>query len=481
MKLFLLPALILLGAALCAGQQSPHGDLSIPCQDCHTTTSWQMRADAKFDHASTGFPLVGQHRFLECTSCHAALVFAGTKKNCLTCHTDIHNSELGQDCMRCHTMTSWTVPDMRQKHQQTRFPLVGRHLDADCESCHENATPRRFASTSTECISCHRTEYMATMEPSHAAEGFPVDCANCHKVTSPVWKGSFDHDVTSFPLTGAHKAVACSECHTGNRFGKLPTDCYSCHQTDFMTVASPNHAAGGFSHACLSCHTTAAWKPATFDHNSTGFPLTGKHATTPCEDCHTNGNYQLAYANCYQCHQADYTSAVNPDHQAGGYDHNCLLCHSTAGWTPATFDHSSTRFALTGKHATTPCADCHTGGNYQLSYTDCYQCHQTDFASVTDPNHVAANFGHDCTPCHTTTAWLPSTFDHDGQYFRIYSGRHRGTWPGCATCHDAPADYAVFTCISCHEHDQGNTDGHHSGVGNYIYSRVSCYSCHRNV
>ena len=462
-------------------QQSPHGDLDIACTVCHGTDSWKMRDDASFDHASTGFTLAGQHKFLECRSCHAGLRFEGTKRECLTCHTDVHNGELGAQCMRCHTLSSWVVADMRQKHQETRFPLVGRHLSAECESCHNDATPRRFASTSPECISCHRGDYAATTEPSHTVEGISIECANCHRVTSAAWKGSFDHNLTAFPLTGAHKALICSECHIGNRFTKLPTECVSCHDDDFRAVLSPNHVAAGFSTACLSCHTTVAWKPATFDHNATRFALTGKHVTTPCEDCHVNGNYALTYTDCYQCHQQDYAGALNPDHPAGAFDHNCVTCHTTAGWSPASFDHSTTRFALTGKHTTTPCTDCHTGGNYRLTYTDCYQCHQPEYVAVTDPNHVVPNFGHDCTPCHTTSAWLPSTFDHDGLYFRIYSGRHAGRWPSCATCHDAPADYKAFTCITCHEHNQQETDGRHGGVRDYLYTPTSCYNCHKRV
>jgi len=407
MKKIILAGLLSYGllTGTAAAQQSPHGKLDVPCLDCHTTSSWEMAADAKFTHESTGFPLEGQHRFLECRSCHRDLVFAAEGQSCLSCHTDIHNSELGTECMSCHTTTTWAVPDMRRKHQQTRFPLVGRHLDAECESCHENATARRFASTSTECISCHRADFTATMEPSHVEAGFPVDCANCHRVTASVWNGSFDHSLTAFPLTGAHRALICSECHENNSFRRLPTDCFSCHDGDFSVTVSPAHATLNFSHECLACHTTAAWQPATFDHNQTAF-------------------------------------------------------------------------ALTGKHTATPCADCHKDGNYQLAFTDCYACHQPDYAGVVDPDHVTPNFGHDCTPCHTTTAWSPSTFNHDAAYFRIYSGRHRGRWATCATCHQNPANYASFTCISCHEHSEAETAGHHGNVGDYIYTATSCYSCH---
>ena len=405
-KMMVVVLLALAGPA--PAQQSPHGKIDVPCMDCHTTSSWEMSADARFKHESTGFTLAGQHRFLECRSCHQDLVFARKGKDCLSCHTDIHNSELGADCVNCHTLTIWAVPDMLQKHQQTRFPLVGRHLDAECESCHENTAGRRFASTSAECISCHRADYTATLAPSHVVVGFSVDCAACHRVTAAVWDGSFDHNLTSFPLTGAHRALICAECHTDKRFGELPTDCFSCHDNDFNATVSPNHATSGYSHDCLICHTTIAWSPAMFDHNMTGFALTGQHVTTACADCHTNNSYLL-------------------------------------------------------------------------TYTDCYQCHQTEYAGVADPNHATANFGHDCTPCHTTTTWTPSTFNHDEAYFRIYSGRHRGKWASCSTCHENAGNYVSFTCISCHKHDKAETDTHHGSVRDYIYNATSCYTCHRNA
>ena len=141
----------------------------------------------------------------------------------------------------------------------------------------------------------------------------------------------------------------------------------------------------------------------------------------------------------------------------------------------------NTGFPLTGAHTSINCQSCHVNGNYQLTYTDCYACHKPDFESPTDPNHVAPNWSHDCTTCHTTTAWLPSTFPHDANYFRIWSGRHRGYWTSCYTCHTDPANYAVFTCFNCHTHDKAVTDSHHTSVSGYTYTSSACYSCHRRV
>jgi nitrate/TMAO reductase-like tetraheme cytochrome c subunit len=259
------------------------------------------------------------------------------------------------------------------------------------------------------------------------------------------------------------------------------TDCYQCHQSDFTGATNPNHVTGGYSHDCTSCHSQSSWDGASFNHSTTRFPLVGAHANKQCVTCHTGGNYQLSFTDCYQCHQSDFTGASNPNHVANGYSHDCTQCHSQTTWDGATFDHATTRFPLTGAHTTSTCVSCHTGGNYQLTFTDCYACHQSDFALPTNPNHIASAFGHDCTPCHTTSVWKPSTFNHDQQYFKINSGRHRQEWTLCSDCHQSAGNYTQFTCISCHEHNQTSTDRDHQGVRNYLYSSPSCYSCHRNV
>jgi RecJ-like exonuclease len=127
------------------------------------------------------------------------------------------------------------------------------------------------------------------------------------------------------------------------------------------------------------------------------------------------------------------------------------------------------------------CQQCHVSGNYQLTYTDCYQCHAADFQRPTNPNHVTLLFPHDCTLCHTQTVWTPSTYNHDTQFFRINSGAHRGRWTTCNQCHESPGNYLSFTCISCHEHAQPSMDSRHANVRNYQYLSSACYSCHRNV
>ncbi len=70
------------------------------------------------------------------------------------------------------------------------------------------------------------------------------------------------------------------------------------------------------------------------------------------------------------------------------------------GWSPANFNHNLTSFPLTGKHITVDCQVCHSAG-YTGTPTDCYSCHQQDYESAQDPNHVFGGYSTNCTDCHT--------------------------------------------------------------------------------
>ena len=462
-------------------QTSPHGPLRWSCGTCHSTDSWKMRPDAPFDHEETEFSLEGQHKTVQCVSCHKDLRFTGVVHECTACHVDVHKAEFGATCTRCHTQRTWKITDMVQRHQLTRFPLLGRHATLNCQDCHAGLTRQQYKGTPIACYGCHRTDYQKTSNPDHAAAGFSTECGVCHKANAFQWGTGFDHSLTKFPLSGVHRSTPCASCHKTPSFKNTPIECYACHQSDYQSTTDPNHTIAQFPASCQTCHTPTAWRPSVFSHDKTSFPLTGAHRAVLCKDCHVNNRYSGLLTNCVDCHRTNFTQATNPNHVTAGLPQACAQCHTTIAWIPASFDHSATRFSLTGKHTSTQCQACHVNSNYQLIYTDCYQCHQSDFARPTNPNHVIPSFSHQCQTCHTTTAWTPSTFNHDTQYFKIYSGRHRGRWTQCTQCHANPGSYKDFTCISCHEHAQSDTDGHHRNVNGYVYSATSCYNCHKGV
>lgn len=136
-------------------------------------------------------------------------------------------------------------------------------------------------------------------------------------------------------------------------------------------------------------------------------------------------------------------------------------------------------YPLEGTHAliSNQCASCHNG-DYTATPNTCAGCHLQDYNQSTDPPHVSLQFSQDCATCHNASAWEPSTFDHDGQHFPIYSGSHQGEWSQCVDCHTTPGNYAIFTCTTCHANPE--TDQQHTGVNGYVYNSSACLACHPN-
>ncbi|MBI4892342.1 MAG: hypothetical protein HY821_17090, partial [Acidobacteria bacterium] len=386
------------------------------CAICHTTAQW---AGAVFDHGKTRFALTGAHRNTNCNSCHASGVYAGTPSACENCHLAKYNQTkspnhasagFSKDCALCHTTQQWTGAKFDHT-TTTRFPLTGKHTAVACTQCHVNGV---YRGTATACEGCHLPKYNQTTNPNHAAAGFPKDCAMCH--TTQQWPGAkFDHStMTRFPLTGKHTATSCTQCHANGVYRGTQATCDGCHLTKYNQTTNPNHAAAGFPKDCALCHTTQQWSGARFDHSAaTRFPLSGKHTTTACSQCHLNGVYRGTPAACEGCHLAKYNQTSNPNHAAAGFSKDCALCHTTQQWPGAKFDHSTmTRFPLTGKHVGTSCTQCHTNGVYRGTPSSCDGCHLAKYNQTSNPNHAAAGFPRDCAMCHTTQQWNGAKFDH---------------------------------------------------------------------
>jgi hypothetical protein len=219
------------------------------CDSCHKTSRWD---DVEFDHSRhTGFPLLGKHASATCEKCHTAdphLVKLGTA--CLDCHSKdderAHKGQMGKDCLKCHSEADWKS-DVKFNHDQTRYPLRGKHAAAKCDDCHKS---KDYKGAPTACAGCHNDK------KSHDGR-LGTDCAQCHNVMD--WKRvRFNHDTqTKFKLTGRHAKATCYSCHTkrGVEKATLPADCYSCHK------AQDQHR-GAFGRDCAACHSTSNFTTA---------------------------------------------------------------------------------------------------------------------------------------------------------------------------------------------------------------------------
>jgi len=251
-------------------------------------------------------------------------------------------------------------------------------------------------------------------------------------------------------------------------------------------TGEPPYPHGAFVEDCSLCHGPEGWRPARpgpkFDH-AKYFRLEGAHRTADCKGCHESLKFdeEKTRKDCVACHE---------DVHAGELGADCARCHTARSFIdPARMRraHNQTRFPLVGSHAAADCDACHqpaAQGHLRYVHTraDCVACHLDDYLGTTSPNHQTSGFSQDCTQCHFQTAWLPGRFpNHDGLYFPIFSGRHRGRWNSCTDCHYQQGVYSTFSCILCHAHDSATeTASHHSGVGGYSYTATSCYTCHPN-
>jgi hypothetical protein len=325
----------------------PHaGAFGATCSRCHSTQGWSQLVAldrSSFDHAATGFPLIGAHATLDCSSCHATparadgrirLTFiAATRdhtyprlqvEDCLSCHVDQHAGTFrdrpeGAVCGNCHTQDGWrpVTFGIARHNATTDFPLTGSHLATPCASCHRTEDGGfRFEIDTSTCATCHRDDNPHGLQFADA-DGHTA-CADCHGTDGwTLAAAAFDHDQTGFPLTGAHATTACADCHRTaapdstlvDTYRGLSTDCATCHAAD---APHQGQFADDDGHtACSACHGTTSFRIAAFDHAQTRFPLVGAHESVACQQCHPtetapDGASFVRYVplgtNCIDCH-----------------------------------------------------------------------------------------------------------------------------------------------------------------------------------
>ncbi len=385
---------------------------------------------------AAGHPTVAKDT--PCTSCKA--------KD----HQFEHRDPYKGDCRLCHDTQSWN--QVFYSHANVAFN-EGMHLAVGCDYCHTEQNPY----PSANCSGCHASQHPVVL-----------DCAKCHQAVA--WRlPTLPKEHVS--LKGGHKDLECFDCHKGDNAFSLPNGCASasCH-------GPSKH--GGLTD-CASCHDPSlGWKPKkSFDHNDY-FVLSGRHKQVECTQCHPNNQFAAANPQCTTCHGVKH----------GGLT-NCSACHTTEGFTPSTFKHSSVWKYYTGAHKNVACTKCHPSAQYAKhigNKNSCVSCHGTKHGGLSK-----------CADCHTTSAFKPSTFEHSSVW-QYYTGAHKNV--ACTKCHPS-AQYAKHignadSCVSCHGVQHGGLsdclDCHttstfkpstfkHFSVWQYYtgaHKNVACTKCH---
>jgi hypothetical protein len=227
----------------------------------------------------------------------------------------------------------------------------------------------------------------------------PTRCSACHVVAS--WSQvRFNHDPTGFPLRGAHQEVKCRDCHRQDFAVKVADSCSGCHR---------DRHSGEFGQRCEGCHDDTSWRPLfqADAHRRGNFPLVGKHALIPCQECHGNlrdRTFTRAPLGCLGCHRVDYERAklTSIDHAAAHFGTDCQSCHDSWRFTGARFEGHDPCFPISaGSHRGITCLKCHTslttfaiGGGCNTRTAACASCHSHECAR-SDQQHVNV-MGYEC-------------------------------------------------------------------------------------
>lgn len=320
----------------------------------------------------------------------------------------------------------------------------------------------------------------------------------------PLWLATLGAaQISPGPLARAHQSLSgptnCTTCHKLG--GERTFKCLECHTEIASRLAASKglhatyHITPGSSQECVRCHSEhngedfplIKWDTKTFDHKQTGYVLEGKHAGLACNRCHAadkvspsgratirvkdlNRTFLGIPQTCTTCHQ---------DEHKGRLGSNCLQCHNFEDWKTINvehFDHSKTRYPLTGLHTQVPCQKCHTPGVENkpryvgIPFNQCIDCHS-------DPHK--GSFTQGCQGCHNTSGWkkvsaptVAEFFDHSRTKYPLL-GRHANV--GCIQCHgsgDFKKPLAFQKCTSCHQPDP------HNGQFAKRPGGSECSSCH---
>lgn len=433
----------------------------------------------------------------ECAACHPAF-WTGMRMGdrCLACHTEVQEeieTESGlhtgfatpANCRVCHTdhrgsagaLTRETLPGF--PHERTGYVLWAHDLRTEggtfgCVDCHPDSLRTFEAQT---CTNCHMD-----LDPGYVVQHratFGERCVVCHDGVD-TYGHAFDHAQGGFLLEGRHAEIECVYCHAGATtlevLRETPSACIACHEKEDIHL-------GRLGVDCGECHDPQGWDSAEIDHGRTRFTLTGGHLAAACEDCHVDRQWTGIPMSCTGCH-------VEDDAHAGQFEEDCSSCHTTAGWDDLAFDHARTGFLLEFGHGDVTCAECHPGGRYVGTPTDCAGCHLAEDAH-------AGRFGTACDACHQPTTWQDATFDHDLSRFRLTGahtraaceschrgGQFSGTPTSCGACHNRPSSHgSAFggSCGECHSTSAwrpASFNGPHPFPMNHEGAGGNCGLCH---
>ncbi|MBV8405391.1 MAG: hypothetical protein JO203_14475, partial [Gammaproteobacteria bacterium] len=472
---------------------------------------------ASFDHTTTGFELIGQHRDLRCESCHANAMFKGTPTDCGACHgigTAIRATAKPQShilstdqCQACHTPVAWN-PAVNFDHTQVRGSCSSCHngvqaqgkgpthirTDLECDACHTTLSWGGAVFThqgvTSGCSVCHNNVSARGMPAAHfpidSSAGTPTPCEGCHSPTNyTAWGPGTKIDHLSVT------AMQCQTCHeTASYLGMRPSTNTTAGDSRPNATLDARHPTSG---DCGKCHDTTTFA------NSALRPANHIPTSAPCSQCHTTaGNYALYDVNgvhqglsgCLACHgpgtgpfagppPANTVTIVgwpgNNHIPVGSRDCNGSGCHNTSNLKAGGFrigagsagSIASPTLSASGHATVQPvgaCTTCHETAPYLgMVASTGTTAGDSRPGMALDKIHPATG---NCGTCHTTSPTFSSNqlsgalpAGHVPIAPPVYTAQ-----PPCGTCHTSEGNFSVYSSSALHQGVRGCLACHAPGV-----------------
>jgi len=388
----------------------------------------------------------------DCLACHSphegetpAILKNAPQKICVDCHAvepealaseSGHQPYLTGDCGGCH------LP-----HYSNTPHLVKPGKNDLCLNCHADIGTRvkmgfPHPPATEDCLGCHSPHYSKNKNLLSSPE--KELCANCHDYDSLSINKKFSHPPA--------REGDCSGCHNphGATTAKLVTGRMTKTSVDGRMVAQLPHLTGKSAELCYTCHEDLAEK----------FRRQGGHAPVAngaCDACHVaHGSDHEGFtkdtpaALCGSCHTID--STLNSKH--GNYNlasADCLDCHNP---------HISEKPKLQRANIHPP-----------FESKDCEGCHTLGAGNVVQ---ISGNINEICATCH-------DKIDGEMKQKNLHAPFRDGQCVSCHSAHEADNPKLLRKegdklCYSCHDKVQAQTA---MAVQHKPFKEGKCLDCHR--
>ncbi len=273
-------------------------------------------------------------------------------RGCTVCHHFTPEGAEHPECKSCHEVSP-VREDMRK-------PSLKAAYHRQCLACH------REWSHETACEVCHPPK--AGRGREFGMTGIPTKDDIMGRMHPPIPEPEIKTYQTKYKyvagtnVTFRHKehihrfGFSCAECHHED-------NCMRCHEDQAKAEEVKVKTLEEHHDPCAHCHDMESpercdhchWlegepEPPSFDHITTGWPLSPYHEDKSCRVCHEEVRFVKL-------------------------DRECNACHSA--WSPDTFDHAVTGQQLDEAHVEIDCEDCHVDRKFDRP-PSCEECHDEE-------------------------------------------------------------------------------------------------------